>query len=132
MARRASAKQHPLAWGLIATVLVAVVGGGLWFSQEVGDPYRTTPILEPGAYLENALSLRGNTYKIQAEVQNSLAWTPAKGRLISVVVQDTGEVLPMLVPPSLNHINLQKGQRFYFKFEVVENGVLLVKELTKS
>jgi hypothetical protein len=38
----------------------------------------------------------------------------------------------VLVPSQLNHVNLQKGQRFIFEVEVIDGGVLRVRSLRKE
>lgn len=134
MPRRASSQPKPL-WFFAVSVLIASAAiGGNYLFQQVKDPYRTIQELEVSSYMGNANSLRGNVYKIEGVVQNSLAWSPGKGRLFSVEVgeaRDTGYV-PILVPAELNHLNIQKGQRFRMKVEVIENGVLKVLDLQKS
>jgi hypothetical protein len=42
------------------------------------------------------------------------------------------DVLPVLIPAEFNHVNIQKGQRFIFKTEVDEKGILKAKGLTKA
>ncbi len=132
MARKSS---RPLAglWLVLAIVLVAAafLGAVFLFSGD-SNPYRTVPELEVRSYLENANSLRGNIYRIDGEVVNSLAWSPTTGRLIAVGVNDGQEVLPVLVTTEFNQINIQKGQKFIFLLEVDENGILKTKNLTKS
>ncbi len=109
-------------------------GGGYFVLNQFGDPYRTLTPLETAAYLENANSLRGNVYRVEGIVQNSLAWSPTKGRLISVSIGDgmSPDIVAVFVPADLNHINLQKGQRYRFKVEVIENGVIQARDLRKS
>jgi hypothetical protein len=131
MARRANAKQHPLMWLIVVIVLVGFVGVGYFVFNKSSEPFRTLPTLEISQYLENANSLRGNTYKVDAVVQNSLAWSPAKGRLFSVEVGTNKEVVPLLIPPNLNQVNVQKGQRYFFKVEIIKDGVIQVLEMTK-
>ena len=94
-----------------------------------GDPYRTMTALPVADYLENSNSLRGNTYKLDATISQSIEWSPTAGRLFSV---DVGpEVLPILIPASLNHINLDRGQRYYFKIQVGDKGVLTAQDVKK-
>ena len=131
MPRRASQKHHPVVWILVITFLLIALGGGYYLYRQVSDPFRTLQPLEVKTYLENANSLRGNLYKIKATIDNSLAWSPAKGRLLSVKTEE-GSPLPIFVPANLNHINLQKGQTFYFEIKVNENGILHVQNLKKS
>ena len=41
------------------------------------------------------------------------------------------DVLPILVPASLNHINLDRGQRYFFKIQVGDKGVLTAQDVKK-
>lgn len=98
---------------------------------------RTVETLDPELYYDNANSLRGNTYKIDAEIDSSLGNSPAKGRLFSVRVTNAQKggapaILPVLVPVSLGHLTIQKGQHYLIKVKVVENGLLKVEEASKS
>lgn len=134
MGRRAQSQIHP-GWLVAAFAVIAglLLGGFFWLRGE-GDPFRTDQALDPSMYLDYALSLRGNTYKFEGVVHNSLAWDPGRGRLISVEVSGPrgSELLPVLVPAGLDAVNLQKGQRFWFRVKIVENGVILVDDLRKS
>lgn len=132
MARRGKNSIKP-AWIIGAVILiVAAFLGSRFFLSSTSDPFRTTPPLDVEAYLENANSLRGNVYKIEGEVVNSLAWSPTEGRLIAIGVENGSQVLPVLVTPKFSHINIQKGQRFIFMLEIDEKGILLTKDLTKA
>ncbi len=98
---------------------------------------RTVEMLDPDLYYDNANSLRGNTYKIAAEIDSSLGNSPAKGRLFSVRVTNGQKggapvILPVLVPVSLGQLTIQKGQHYLMKVKVVENGLLKVEEASKS
>ncbi len=132
MARR---KQRSQSWkGIILAVglvVAAFVGAVLFFPGDT-NPYRTSPDLDAKDYLENANSLRGNVYRVEGEVANQLENSPASGRLIAVEMISGHEVLPVLVPPEFNHMNIQKGQRFYFLLEVGAGGILKTKNLIKS
>src|SRR3954471_2274891 len=104
MARRASSSAHPV-WILLAAVLVlAAVAGGFLLFGKASDPYRTLSPLPITDYLQNSNSLRGNVYKIEGTVSQSLQWSPTQGRLFSVEVG--GDVLPILVPPGFNSVNI--------------------------
>ncbi len=130
MARRASSSAHPV-WILLAAVLVlAAVAGGYLLFGKASDPYRTLSPLPVSDYLQNSNSLRGNVYKIEGTVAQSLQWSPTGGRLFSVEVGD--EMLPVLVPPSFNSVNIERGQRFNFKIEVGDRGVLKALDVKKS
>ena len=129
MARRASSSANPL-WFVAAFLLAlgAIAGGFVMFNRS-GDPYRTMTALPVTDYLENSNSLRGNTYKLDATISQSLEWSPTAGRLFSVEVG--ADVLPVLIPASLNHLNLDRGQRYHFKIQVGDKGVLTAQDVTK-
>ena len=130
MARRASSSAHPV-WILLTVVLIlAAVAGGYLLFGKASDPYRTLSPLPISDYLNNSNSLRGNTYKIEATVGESLGWSPTTGRLFSIYVGD--DVLSILVPPGFNSVNIERGQRFNFKIEVGDRGVLKVLDVKKS
>lgn len=130
MARRASSSAHP-AWMLIAVVLVlAALGGGYFLFGRASDPFRGISSLPVQDYLQNSNSLRGNSYKLDAVVGQSLQWSPTVGRLFSVEVN--GDVLPVLVPPKFNSVNIEKGQRFFFLIKVEDHGVLAAEDVKKS
>ena len=138
MPRRASFTIHP-SWIITIVVLVmAAISGGYFLIGKVNDPYRTLTPLSVAAYLDNSNSLRGNSYKITGTIWNSLsdslAWTPASGRLFSIeVISENGstDVLPLLIPAQFNFVNIQKGQQFIFKIEVDDKGILKVSGLKK-
>ncbi|MEI8309780.1 MAG: hypothetical protein WCH98_03395 [Verrucomicrobiota bacterium] len=129
MARRKNSSINPV-WLLFAVglILIAFVGSRFFLSSG-SDPYRTIAALDVPSYMENANSLRGNIYKAEGEVSNSLAWSPTAGRLIAVDVEK--ETIPVLVTPEFNAINIQKGQKFRFVLEVDPKGVLKTKKLSQ-
>lgn len=115
-----------------AVLVVAAFIGSRLFLSVASEPYRTTPSLDVRAYLENANSLRGNVYKIEGKIEESLAWSPSSGRLFAVSVTDGGDILPVLITKEFNSENVQKGQRYIFLLEVDNNGMLRTKALTKA
>ena len=132
MSRRASSSTNPL-WLFLAFILVAgFIGGGYWVYSQVSDPFRTLAALPVPAYLDNSDGLRGNVYRVKATVANQLAWSPADGRLYSVEIEDTGDVLALMIPAEFNSVNLQKGQHFNFEVEVADHGILRARNLRKS
>ena len=94
------------------------------------NPARTTPPLDVASYLANANSLRGNIYKLEGTVAESLAWSPDSGRLIAVQTED--DIIPILVTPDFNAMNIQKEQQLEFILEVDEKGILRTRKVTKS
>lgn len=113
-------------------IIIAAFIGSRFFLTSTSQPFRTVAPLDVKTYLENANSLRGNVYKIEGEVLNSLGWSPTKGRLIAVGVDDGSKVVPVLVTADFSNINIQRGQRFIFLLEVDDKGILRTKDMTKS
>ena len=132
MARRGKKSRLPLGIVVAIVLVVAAFLGSRFFITTSSQPFRTATPLDVKTYLENANSLRGNVYKIQGEVLNSLGWSPTKGRLIAVGVDNGTQVVPVLVTTDFSHINIQRGQRFIFLLEVDDKGILRTKDMTKS
>ena len=130
MARRASSSAHPVWIAIAAVLVIAAVAGGYFLFGKASDPYRTLSPLPVGDYMSNSNSLRGNVYKIEGTVSQSLGWSATEGRLFSVEVGS--EVLPVRVPKDFNSVNIERGQRFNFKVEVGDSGVLKALDVKKS
>jgi hypothetical protein len=132
MARRARSapKTGWLLAGLAAILLLIATGS--YFLGASRMPYRSAPEFPVEEYLTTSSSLRGNTYRLTGAVLNSIAWSPASGRLISVQLNGSDSPIPLVVPDGLGEMNIQKGQRFHFLVEVGEGGVLYATGLTKS
>ncbi len=129
MARRKKTSLQPIWIILAAALILAAFLGARFFQAGGSDPFRKVAALDIPGYMENANSLRGNVYKVEGEVSNSLAWSPASGRLIAVDVDK--ETIPVLVTTEFNAMNIQKGQKYVFVVEVDENGVLRTKKLSQ-
>lgn len=127
---RNSPRFGPLVAGLAAAIALVAIGG--YFLGSSGKPYRTAAEFPAKQYLEEASSLRGNTYRLSGSVINSISWSPDAGRLISLQVQGSTSPVPLVIPARLGNVNVQKGQRFDFLVEVRDNGVLYATSLTKS
>ena len=132
MARRSKNFRLPLGIIIALVLILAAFVGSRFFISATSQPFRTVASLDVRTYLENANSLRGNVYKIEGEVLNSLGWSPTKGRLIAVSVDDGSQVVPVLVTTDFSKINIQRGQRFIFLLEVDDKGILRTKDMTKS
>jgi len=123
----------------LIVIAVALIGAGGYFAFQQGgssSSLRTTEELNVEEYYKNANSLRGNTYKIDVEIDSSLGNSPTKGRLFSVTLKQPGKngaptILPVLIPLDLGGLTIQKGQHYLMKVKVVENGLLKVEEATK-
>jgi hypothetical protein len=129
MARRASSSSPNLKIiGAGAGVLVLAAGGYLMFGG-AQDPYRTTSPFPVKDYLENANSLRGNTYKLEAQVDKTLEVSPDSSRLLSV--ENGGDIIPLLVPSKLNGMNIERGQKLQFKVQINEKGLVVASDIRR-
>jgi hypothetical protein len=134
MSRRAHQKTpHNLFFALIAGFLL-LAAAGAYFLQKESNPYRTTELIKPSDYFENANSLRGNVYQVEGVILNALAQNPEKGRLFSISVTSESKKWPMpiLIPAKLRQINLQKNQSYRAKVKVDDAGILVAEEIQKS
>jgi hypothetical protein len=132
VARRGKKSRLPLGIIIAVVLIVAAFLGSRFFITTTSQPFRTATPLDVETYLENANSLRGNVYRMQGEVLNSLGWSPTKGRLIAVGVDNGKQVVPVLVTTNFSHINIQRGQKFIFLLEVDDKGILRTKDMTKA
>jgi len=115
----------------LAVFLIIAVAGAIYFSGK-SRPYRAIADLDIEAIATNALSIRGNTYRLDAEVADSLFWSPSMGRLIAVSVSGGQKVLPVLVTTEFSSFNIQKGQKLILLLEVDDKGLLRTKGVTKA
>jgi hypothetical protein len=130
MARRRKSPPR-LSWFFGIAILGILFSAGLYLlGSKDSNPARTTPTLDVESYLSNANSLRGNVYKLKGTVSESLAWSPESGRLIAVETEEN--VIPVLVTPEFNAMNIQKEQVLMFILEVDEKGILRTRQVTKS
>ncbi len=130
MARRASSSSpsFKIIGAGIAVFGCLLTGYFLFGGQQ--DPFRTTSPFPVKDYLENASSLRGNTYRLEALIDKTLEVAPDSGRLFSV---ETGsDMLPLFVPSKLNGINIERGQKFLFRVQINEKGLVVASDIRKS
>jgi hypothetical protein len=135
MSRNKKSKGFPF-WIALAFVAVAAGVGYFALRQEGRSSMRTIEELNPEDYYKDANSLRGNTYKIDVEIDSALGNSPSKGRLFSVILKNGAKggeksVLPVLVPVESGNLTIQKGQHYLMRVKVVESGLLKVEEATK-
>lgn len=136
MARQRKSRGFPFLIVMVAAVLALAAVVVLMKQGGGGSSLRTVEELDPNLYYENANSLRGNTYRIDAEIDSSLGNSPSKGRLFSVRLKGSNKsgsavILPVLVPVELGTLTIQKGQHYLMKVKVGDNGLLVVEEARK-
>jgi hypothetical protein len=129
MARRASSATNPV-WFIVAALLVvAAIAVGWFLKNRVSDPFRTLPAFPVSEYMENANSLRGNTYKLDGIISDQLGYQQSN-RVFSVKVN--GQPIPVVVPSQFNFLDLRKDGHFQFKVEVAEKGILKAQDVRKE
>jgi hypothetical protein len=122
--------------------LVIILGAATCYfflsSNVSSSSLRTVEDLNPDIYYEDANSIRGNTYKLDAEIDSFLGTSPTKGRLFSVNIisnpknaDTTHTMLPILVPIQQSNLSIQKGQHYLLKLKVGDDGLLTVEEAYK-
>lgn len=129
MARRASSSSPNFKTIGSAAAALAVVIGGYFLFGTSKDPYRTTSPFPAKEYLENANSLRGNTYRLEAVIEKTLEVSTESGRLFAV--ESGADMLPLFVPNKLNGINIERGQKFHFRVQINEKGLIVASDIRK-
>jgi hypothetical protein len=129
MSRRASSS-FPISKLLIVVAIVAgLIAGGVMFLNRTRDSGGPSAIFPVKDYLENANSLRGNNYKLEATVDSTLEVLQGVGRLFSV--ETSGDMLPVFVPAALNGTNVERGQKLKFRVYVTETGLIRADDIRK-
>ena len=129
MARKKSSSLSKILLPIAAGFFVIIALGFVFLGSKDKSTHRTVPALDVAGYLQNSNSLRGNTYKLEGKVAESLAWSPDSGRLIAIEVDN--EIIPVLVTADFNDMNIQKEQRLVFLVAVDEKGILRTRKLSK-
>lgn len=82
-------------------------------------------------YIDNSRSLGGNVYRLRGTIEETLKWTPDRGRLVSVEAGSGGgsDLLPMLIPETFAHINIDRGATFDFVVRVDRDGLLIAERI---
>jgi len=133
MLRRAN-RSVPLLWIIFLGLFIALTGAGIYgVRQFLENPYRGIPELPVAQYVDDSLSLRGNTYTLTGRVENELGWSDKAGRLFSFASDIDGRPfhLAILLPGVLSDTNVQKGQNFELKVIVVGQGLLQAIQIQK-
>ena len=143
MPRRASSGANV---GMIAGVAAAIIGflviAILLFRLIAGDMIgmgegerkggnTSATALNLATYRDNGNSLRGNVYRVEGKVEETLRWTAERGRLISFEAEDGGMTIPVpvLVPEDLSSINIERGSNLAMVVRVDRDGTLVAESI---
>ncbi|MEX2578191.1 MAG: hypothetical protein WD342_03970 [Verrucomicrobiales bacterium] len=114
-----------LLFKLIAGDLVGGAGGGLKRSAS------NAAMLDLTTYRDNGNSLRGNLYRVDGRVEETLRWTADRGRLISFEANDTAVSMPVpvLVPEDFSNVNIERGSEMSMVVRVDRDGTLVAEAI---
>lgn len=113
---------------LVARLIFGDMFGG---GDDGGKPIGNASTLNLMTYRENANSLRGNVYSVGGRVEETLRWTPDRGRLISFEANDSTMSIPVpiLVPESFSNINIERGSELDLVVRVDRDGTLVAEAI---
>ena len=106
-------------------------GGGGGGNRKRGTQHKNATELRLTAYRDNANSLRGNVYRVSGKVEETLKWTPDRGRLISLDATADGASMPVpvLIPEDFSSINIDRGAELSMVVRVGRDGTLVAEEI---
>lgn len=119
---------------VIAALLIHLIAGDLFGSSGSGSGKRSSgnaTELNLATYRENGNSLRGNIYRIEGRVEETLRWTADRGRLISFEARDATDIIPVpvLVPEDFRNINIERGSEMAMVVRVDRDGTLVAETI---
>ncbi|MBK1881794.1 hypothetical protein JIN85_05175 [Luteolibacter pohnpeiensis] len=133
MARRASSSLHPgiIIGGVIAIILVVVAGKSLVGKKS--SPFSNVQKLDVSELLQDGNQLRGGEYLVEGKIDEKLRWTPTKGQIVSVRVDDDGheEFVGIEIPAKFHNINIEREQRYAFRVEFQSGGIAVATDVTR-
>lgn len=125
MPRRASSGISPgLLIGIAAFVVLAFFGGKAMLGRNTSS-FADTTTFAVEDFLDNGNSLRGNEYVVEGTIDEKLRWTTDRGQVVSVKVDSRGgsEFIPIVIPPELSNINIERERRYVFKVRIQQGGI---------
>lgn len=123
-----------LGFVVVAALLFKLIAGGILGGGDAKATKRGSGKASPlnlMTYRDNGNSLRGNVYHVEGKVEETLRWTPDRGRLISFEAHDATEVLPVpvLVPDEFGNINIERGTELGMVVRVDRDGTLIAESI---
>ncbi len=118
---------------VVAALLFKLIAGDLMSGGGGGNKRSSgsATMLNLSTFRENANSLRGNIYRIEGKVEETLRWTHDRGRLISFDANDTmiSIPVPVLVPEDFSNVNIERGTSMSMVVRVDREGTLVVESI---
>ena len=81
-------------------------------------------------FLENGNSLRGNEYVVSGTVDQR--WPRDNGQLVSLLVDDSEDLIGIEIPSSFDGINIERLQKLTFKVKFREGGIPVATEIARQ
>ena len=129
MPRRASSGPNYTAIiGIAGFVFVAFIGAKFMMSGSKQKIKGASP-LSMSEFLENGNSLRGNEYLVQGTVDQR--WPRDNGQVVSLLVENTDDLIGIEIPSSFNHLNIERSQKYAFKVKFREGGVPVATQIER-
>lgn len=130
MARRASSGPNFTAIiGIAAFLIVAFFGAKYFMKGGQGKIKGATP-LSISDFLENGNSLRGNEYLVQGTVDQR--YPRDNGQLVSLLVNDSEDIIGIEVPSSFNNLNIERQQKLSIKVRFRDGGVPVATQIERQ
>ena len=119
---------------LIAALLFKLIAGDMVGGGSGGGSGKNSSnaaTLNLMTYRDNGNSLRGNVYRIEGKVEETLRWTVDRGRLISFEASDSTMTIPVpvLVPEEFSNINIERGSQLVMVVRVDRDGTLVAEAI---
>lgn len=119
---------------VIAALLIHLIAGDLFGGSSGGGAARSSgnaTALNLATYRDNGNSLRGNVYRIEGKVEETLRWTADRGRLISFEASDATDRIPVpvLVPGDFRNVNIERGSEMAMVVRVDRDGTLVAESI---
>ncbi|MAS95331.1 MAG: hypothetical protein CMO55_19195 [Verrucomicrobiales bacterium] len=117
---------------VIAALLVKLIAGGMLSGGgSSGKLDSNASMLSLSTYRDNGNSLRGNVYRVEGRVEETLRWTSESGRLISFEATDSMVTMPVpvLVPDEFRSINIERGAEMAMIVRVDRDGTLVAEAI---
>lgn len=130
MARRASSKSNPAATIGILVAVLFLLGGGFFLLNRKPAGF-TDPPLPVEAFLNNANSLRGNVYSVEGRVNSIRPRDEAKFVHLRVEASGGDQHIFVVVPNTLNTVNIEREQKYAFKVEIEKGGIPRTLDLVR-
>lgn len=121
-----------LGFVVIAALLFKLIAGDLVPSGSGGQrSAASAATLDLETYRDNANSLRGNLYRVEGKVEETLRWTEDRGRLISFEAHGNSLAVPVpvLVPENFRNVNIERGSELSLAVRVDRDGTLVAEAI---